>query len=152
MWIILKKHVVKQVILLGLLTGMAYAEEIVLGYVKVVEGEASIINAGLSVPAQPGAPIYQGNKIKTGDNARLGLTFKDNTVLSFGPNTEISIDEYLYAPAQGELKLVATLLKGTLHYISGVIAKLRPEAVTVNTPVGIIGVRGTRFLVKAEAE
>jgi hypothetical protein len=39
-----------------------------------------------------------------------------------------------------------------LHYISGVIAKLKPEAVTVKTPSAIIGVRGTHFLVKAEAE
>jgi hypothetical protein len=73
-------------------------------------------------------------------------------LVSLGPDTEVTIDEYLFAPANGELKLAASLAKGTLQYISGVIAKLRPEAVSVKTPTGIIGVRGTRFLAKVEEE
>jgi hypothetical protein len=34
--------------------------------------------------------------------------------------------------------------------VSGVIAKLKPEAVTVKTPTGIIGVRGTQFVALVE--
>jgi hypothetical protein len=33
-----------------------------------------------------------------------------------------------------------------------VIAKLKPDAVSVRTPMGVIGVRGTQFLVKVEDE
>ena len=35
-------------------------------------------------------------------------------------------------------------------YRSGVIAKLRPDAVALKTPTGTIGVRGTHFVVKVE--
>lgn len=136
----------------GLVAGDVSADGAALGFVKTVAGEASIIDAQASLPAQPGAPIYLGNRIKTGPDGQLGVTFKDNTIMSFGPDTEVTIDEYLFDPAQGELKLAMSMLKGTLHYISGVIAKLKPEAVSVKTPAGIIGVRGTRFLAKAEAE
>jgi len=135
-----------------LLSAQAWAEGEALGFIKIVEGQASITNEQGSTPAQPGTPVYLGNLLKTGENGRLGVTFKDNTIMSLGPATELRIDEYLFAPANNELKLVASLAKGTLHYISGVIAKLKPEAVTVKTPAGIIGVRGTRFLAKAEAE
>lgn len=100
--------------------------------------------------AQPGTPIYQGSTLTTGSDGSLGITLKDNTVMSFGPDTEVSIDDYLYKPAQDRLKLVARIAKGTLHYLSGIIAKLKPEAVSINTPTGIIGVRGTRFAVKVE--
>ena len=31
----------------------------------------------------------------------MGVTFKDNTLMSFGPDTEMTVDEYLYAPAEG---------------------------------------------------
>ena len=148
----LKKNVLMLVIALSLMARIAAAEENVLGFVKIVEGEASITNAQVTNPALPGAALYLGNVLKTGENGKLGVTFKDNTVMSFGPDTEVTIDEYLYDPAKGDLKLMATMLKGTMHYISGVIAKLKPEAVAVKTPAGIIGVRGTRFLVKAEAE
>jgi hypothetical protein len=91
-----------------------------------------------------------GSQLKTQPDATLGVTFKDNTLMSFGPDTELTVDEYLYAPAQGQLKLGTSLMKGSLNYLSGVIARLKPEAVTVNTPTGIIGVRGTQFVARVE--
>jgi hypothetical protein len=124
----------------------------VIGFVKTVEGNATVLVSGKAVKAQPGTPLHLGSVLKTGEEGSLGVTFKDNTVMSIGPDTEVTIDEYIYAPAKGDLKLVASIAKGTLHYISGVIAKLKPLAVAVKTPTGIIGVRGTHFLVKVEAE
>lgn len=135
---------------LTVLSASAQDEEI--GFVKIVGGDAFIVVANKSVNAQPGTPLYLGSVLRTGEGGTLGVTFKDNTVVSLGPNSEVTVDEYLYAPAKGDLKLVASIVKGTLHYISGVIAKLKPEAVAVKTPTGIIGVRGTHFLVKVEAE
>lgn len=120
------------------------------GYVKTVTGEAWVTTAGQSVRAEPGTAVLMGSQLKTQAQASLGITFKDNTVLSFGPDTVATVDEYLYAPAQGQLQLGASLLKGTLNYVSGVIAKLKPEAVQVKTPTGIIGVRGTQFVAKVE--
>jgi len=148
----LSKKMIALVMMSGLLSANARADDKALGFVKIVHGEASITSESLVRPAEPGMPVYLGNILKTGEDGSLGLTFKDNTVMSLGPNTELTIDEYLYAPANDELKLSASLIQGTLHYISGVIAKLKPEAVSVKTPSGIIGVRGTRFLAKVEAK
>lgn len=136
----------------SLLAGNTLADDTVVGFIKTIEGEANLTDGQTTAPAQVGMPLHLGSIIKTGSNGQLGVTFKDNTVMSFGPETEVVIDEYLFAPADGSLKLSVNLLKGTLQYISGVIAKLKPEAVSVKTPAGIIGVRGTRFLAKAEAE
>lgn len=122
------------------------------GYVKTVTGQAWVLSGGQAVLAQPGTAVLLGSQLKTSANAAMGVTFKDNTVMSFGGDTVFTVDEYLYAPAQGALKLSTRLLKGTLNYVSGVIAKLKPEAVTVNTPAGIIGVRGTQFVAKVEDE
>lgn len=123
------------------------AEETAIGYVKTAEGDAAVLASGKSTKAVPGTPIQQGNVLKTGKTGSMGVTFKDNTIMSIGPDTELSVDEYLYAPAKGDLKLGARMVKGTLNYASGVIAKLKPEAITLNTPTGNIGVRGTHFLV-----
>jgi len=78
------------------------------------------------------------------------VTFKDDTVMSFGADTELTVDEYLYAPGQGRLKLGSSLAKGSMNYVSGAIAKLQPDAVSVKTPTGTIGVRGTQFVVKVD--
>lgn len=133
---------------LGALAAQAQADAI--GFVKTVTGEAQVITGGKPVKAQPGTPLAQGSVLKTGPKSSLGVTFKDNTVMSFGPDTELKVDEYLFAPDQGKLKLGTKLTKGTLNYISGSIAKLQPDAVSVNTPTGTIGVRGTQFVVKVD--
>lgn len=130
----------------------AMADEAVIGYVKTVKGDAMVISGSQQTKAEVGTPVVTGNKLKTGANSSMGVTFKDNTVMSFGPNTELTVDEYLYSPNKGKLKLGATMAKGTLAYLSGAIAKIKPDAVTVKTPTGTIGVRGTHFVVKVEEE
>jgi hypothetical protein len=128
------------------------AQDDSIGFVKTVTGNATVLTGAKAVNAQPGTPLYVGSVLKTGKEDSLGVTFKDNTVMSFGPDTQVTVDEYLYAPTKGNLKLVTSITQGTLHYISGVIAKLKPESISVKTPTGIIGVRGTHFLAKVEAE
>lgn len=130
----------------------AWAEELPIGYVKNVSGEASVSTGGQKLKAEAGTPIRQGSVLRTGLKSTMGITFKDETVMSFGPDTELTVDEYLYAPAQGRLKLGSKLSKGSLNYVSGVIAKLQPDAVSVKTPTGTIGIRGTQFVVRIENE
>lgn len=123
-----------------------------IGYVKTVTGDASVTTAGATVKAVPGTPLQQGSVLRTSAKSSLGVTFQDNTLMSFGPDTEVAVDEYLYQPSQGKLKLGTRVSKGTLNYVSGVIAKLDPSAVSVKTPTGIIGVRGTEFALKVEEQ
>jgi hypothetical protein len=130
----------------------AWAAQETIGYVKTVSGNAAVIDAGNAIAAKAGTPIKMGNALKTGPGGTMGVTFKDNTVMSFGPDTELTVDEYLYAPGKNDLKFGSTMSKGSLQVVSGVIAKLKPQAVTMKTPGGMIGVRGTRFLVKVEPE
>ena len=142
----------KTFFVLLLLSTSVLADDAAIGYVKTVQGDATVLSAGKTTKVQPGASLLIGDTLKTGKNSSMGVTFKDNTVMSFGADTELTIDEYLYAPSKGDLKLSASMSKGTLQYVSGIIAKLKPEAVTVKTPTGNIGVRGTRFLVKVDEE
>lgn len=132
-------------------TGVAIADDAApIGYVKTVSGEAFVVTSGKSTKAEVGVPVHVNSTLKTSAKSSLGVTFKDETVMSFGPNTELTVNEYLYAPSQGKLKLGSQLAKGSMNYVSGVIAKLRPEAVSVKTPTGVIGVRGTQFVVMVE--
>ena len=136
--------------LVAVLHGPCLAQAQPIGYVKTVSGDAWVTDAGRQVKAVAGTPVQLGSRLRTASGASMGLTLKDNTVLSFGPDTELVVDEFVYEPARGRLGLVASLARGTLSYISGVIAKLRPDAVSVKTPSGLIGVRGTEFAVRVE--
>ncbi|MDQ5911476.1 MAG: hypothetical protein QG599_3574 [Pseudomonadota bacterium] len=127
-------------------------EDPVIGYVKTVEGEALVLAADKATPAKPGLPLQIGNMLKTGKQGSMGVTLKDNTVMSLGPDTELVVEDYLYSPSKGDLKLDASMNKGSLNYVSGVIAKLKPEAISLKTPAGNIGIRGTHFLVTVEGK
>lgn len=117
------------------------------GFVKSVSGDASIVSGGKTVAAQPGSPVALGDVVRTGANGSLGLTLRDNTLLSFGPSTTFTLEDFLFSPAQGDLRLSGAIAAGSMLYVSGAIAKLKPEAVQLKTPTGVIGVRGTRFAV-----
>ena len=144
----MRKHLIGVVLLL--LSTATWAANEPIGFIKNLQGEAWVTSAGQRIKAQIGTPIYQGSLLQTGAQSSMGVTFKDETIMSFGANTELSVDEYLYAPAQNKLKLAARISKGSLNYLSGVIAKLQPDAVSVGTPSGTIGIRGTHFAVKVE--
>ena len=144
---------VAQIVLIALIAlgGAAWAQESI-GFVKTVTGDATVTDGGKAVKAIPGTPIRVNSVLKTGPKSTMGVTFKDNQVMSFGPDTELTVDEYLYAPAKGDLKFAASMSKGTLNVVSGLIAKLKPEAVSLKTPTGTIGVRGTNYVVKVEPQ
>lgn len=128
------------------------AQDNVIGFVKTVHANASVVTSGQPVAAQPGMALHLGQVLRTGKPGSMGVILKDNTSLSLGPDTEIVLDEYLYEPGEGKLKLTLNFIKGSLLYVSGVIAKLKPEAISIKTPTGMIGVRGTQFLAKVVPE
>lgn len=130
----------------------ASTESAPVGYVKTVTGKAFVAIDGKAKPANVGSAVIKGAVLKTAADSSMGVTFKDGTMMSFGPETELRVDEYLYSPADGQLKFGSRLVRGTMNYISGIIAKLKPDAVTVNTPTGMIGVRGTHFVAKVVPE
>lgn len=70
--------------------------------------------------------------------------------LSIGPDSELALATFAYAPAENRLALVVRLTRGALAFVSGRIAKLMPEAVRLETPTSVIGVRGTHALVNVE--
>jgi len=120
------------------------------GRVKVVSGAAVIIREGTEIPAKAGLQIFQADRLRTGKDGRLGVTLKDDTRLSLGPDTEARIDRFLYAPADKGVGLALSILRGVAAYISGRIAKLSPDAVRLETPSAILAVRGTHVVIRVE--
>ena len=117
---------------------------------KNVQPEAVIIRNGLPQNALVGNKIAMGDVLKTGSNGSMGLIFNDDTVIAMGSKTEISIENFLFKPAEGNLSFIAKMMKGTISFISGQIAKLSPDSVHLETPVATIGPRGTHFFVQVE--
>jgi hypothetical protein len=138
------------VLMLGLLSAQLEAQRPPAGYVKVVTGTAVITRAGVERPARPGDAVYENDAFRTGASSSLGVTLKDDTRLSLGSKSEIDLSEFKFSPAQGQLGLVVKLVRGIAEFVSGRIEALRPDAVRLETPTTIVGVRGTHLVFRAE--
>ena len=118
------------------------------GEIKVVRGAAHIERGTERLPAKVGLPVQEADRVVTGVDGTVGITFADNSLLSIGPRSTFAIDRYVFDSTTHAGKFDSTLSKGTLAVVSGKMVKQSPEAMHVRTPSAIMGVRGTDFVVR----
>lgn len=129
-------------------TPVSAQEPLPAGHVKTVSGAAMIVRATGTVAAKPGDPIYASDTLRTGADGAVGVTMRDDTRLSLGPNSEVRVDRYVYAPGEGGLGMVLKFVRGAAVYVSGRIAKLAPDSIRLEAPSAIVGVRGTTVAIQ----
>jgi hypothetical protein len=93
--------------------------------------------------------VQTADVLKTGADGSVGITMSDNSLVSAGPNSVLSLERYDFDSTTNRGRFDASLQKGSLAVISGRIAKESPDAMTVRTPSAVLGVRGTEFVVSA---
>ena len=130
----------------------AFAQGSAAGRIKVVSGSVFIVRAGNVAPARLGQAVYEADVVRTAADGRIGITLNDDTRVSLGPGSEVALDRFAYAPAAGQLAFVLKVVRGVAAYVSGRIAKLSPDAVRLETPGAIVGVRGTTLALRVVPE
>lgn len=135
---------------LDVVISQSTAAETPIGSIKTIQNKASILRAGNQIPAQTGAMVFSGDVFLTDQTGSMGVIFRDDALVSLGPNSQVKIDDFVFQPDKGRFSFLSRLIQGTAAFVSGQIAKLAPDAMQVQTPIATIGVRGTRFAVQAE--
>jgi len=125
-------------------------QQTVAGRIKLVSGSAFVVRGGTAIPATAGQEVMQADSLRTGNNGRLGITLKDDTRVSLGPDTEVRLEQFVYAPAEGNLALALKFVRGAAAYVSGRIAKIAPDSIRLETPAAIVGVRGTTLAIRVQ--
>ena len=128
------------------LTQAAWADAI--GQIKTLAGDVSIVRNNAKLPAKAGDVLEKADTLMTGADGRVGLTFIDNSRLSLGPNSQMTLEKFTFNPTTQEGTFLTKLYRGTLAVISGHIAHSAQDAMQVQTRTTILGVRGTSFLVQ----
>ena len=125
------------------------------GKVLFVSGPVSI-ERSTAIAAKVGDVVEQGDVIATGAKARAQLLMNDGARIALRSGSRFRIDEFslpaaVTDPVQATTanatgRAVSTLLKGGFRTTSGAIGKNDPPAYAVRTPVGTLGIRGTRYV------
>ena len=88
-----------------------------------------------------GEKIIHNELIETDADGLLQILLADGTTFTVGPSSTLKIDSFVYDPDAGTASVTATLGKGVFRFIGGQTSKT-PGGVTLNTPVGTVGIRG----------
>jgi hypothetical protein len=129
---------------------LAQADQSFIGQVKKVSGSVELVRGGKQITVKVGQTLLKGDKLITGNDGSVGMIFSDDSGLSMGTDSQMTLKDYAFDPARDKLSFWIKLKRGTMVYFSGIIAKIRKNQVNVETPTAVMGVRGTRFAVKVE--
>lgn len=75
--------------------------------------------------------------------------FRDETSLTVGPDSRVTLDRFVYDPARGGSTASINAARGVFRFVSG---NMPSQSYQVRTPAGTIGVRGTIFDLIVEAD
>ena len=125
-----------------------------IGRITLTLGKADIFRAdGQRRSARAGGSIWVGDRVETAAGGHVHIRFVDEALVSVRPNSRLVVEDYHYNPAQVHQSLVRFRLdQGVARAISGAAAEGARERFRLNTPLVAIGVRGTDFVVRADAQ
>jgi hypothetical protein len=120
-----------------------------IGQIKTRKGEVTVQRQGQLLPAEVGMRLEVADTLRTGADGAVGITMRDNSLLSAGPNSIVSLQRFEFDAGSGQGRFDTQLQRGTLAVASGRIARQSPPSMTVRTPAAQLAVRGTEFVVEA---
>ena len=96
-----------------------------------------------------GQDVVHNERIATGPSGQTQILFLDQSSLTVSANADLTIDDFVFDPSTSTGKLAMSTTKGILRYVGGALSK-NPNAVSMVTPSGTLGIRGGVFLLWQE--
>ena len=121
-------------------------------FIGVIGAAVGEINNQKNEKLSNGSKIYYGDTIYVKLNSNAQILFLDETVMTVGENTELTIDDFIYDPKTNNGNFVTNIKSGIVKTISGKISEKNPENLKVKMPNGSLGVRGTEFIVSSNLD
>ena len=119
-----------------------------IGRIKKVTGSVTVERGSEKLPVKSGMELEKGDTVVTGKGSRVGITFTDNSRFATGPNSRITITEFEFDDTTHAGQFLTNVEKGKIAIVSGEIARSAKDAMKVQTPSALLGVRGTKFIVE----
>jgi hypothetical protein len=113
-----------------------------IGVASAVSNRVESVVGGGARPLSVGGDVFARQMVRTGEASAAQLLFLDETSLSIGPSSEVTLDRFVYDPNRGSGNVVLNATRGAFRFVSG---SQQPSSYQIRTPVATIGVRGTIF-------
>lgn len=118
------------------------------GQISNTVGNVEIERAdGERIVAVAGTTMFPNDTIETGADGAADILFVDNTTYKVGNDSRLTVDEFSYDAAEQSGSAFFSLLEGIFVYTSGLIGD---NDRYIQGPFGVLGIRGTEFIVVAD--
>lgn len=129
-----------------LCAGRAWAQAEI-GTVAAVIGTLQVQRSSAWQNGSVGAPIFIGDRLRTGASDSAKIVFRDDSVLDVAPNTELTLDKQTFDPSARRFDTLLRLVNGKVRaWVSDYYRQPRAHY-EIETPTAISGVRGTEFII-----
>jgi len=133
-------------------SGAFAADSDAVGRIKTVSGDASILRGANKLAARLEMRILRSDTLLTGKQGSMGIVFIDNSTLALGSNSIFKLARYEFNVLEKKTGFTGQIRRGTMIYLSGLIAKMNANAVSFETPAAVAGVKGTKLAIKVEGD
>ncbi len=121
----------------------------VIGRVETVSGGCTVVRNGVSVILNAGDNVRKGDVVVTSTSSAVAIVFTDGTTFSLSANARMVLGEFVYADGGSNNTALISLVQGTFSFLAGQVAKT--GNMNVDTPVAIMGIRGTAVRAEVSA-
>ncbi|MDY0275252.1 MAG: FecR family protein [Desulfomicrobium sp.] len=112
------------------------------GLVIGFDQEAWAMNNGMRRELVMKSEVFATDTIVTDATGKVQILFEDDSVISLGPSSSISIEQFSFGSAQSPAMSIK-LVQGLSRFVSGKVVEQNPEGFTISSPLAVIGIRGT---------
>ena len=140
--------------LLALSSTYAYAQTAAAtaaaGMAKIVTGDVRVSDTQGERTLKSGDAVFENARLIAGKQSSASVVLRDGTTLVLSENSQLNIQTFTFDATTQNGGMLVNLLQGSMRMLTGLIAKLNPEAIQVKTKTLSVGIRGTDFIVDTE--
>ena len=111
------------------------------GSASIVVGRVQVLRGGAWRGVWGRDPVFVGDRLLTGADGRVVITFIDKSNLTLSVNSQLEITKYLYDPEGGRSSFLR-LFTGKMKAVVSKLSKMS-SSYEFGTPTAVAGVRGT---------
>jgi hypothetical protein len=99
-----------------------------------------------------GSSVFSQDLYQTQDASRLKLLFQDDSILTLGERTSLTITENIYNPAKSQRSTVVDMAQGSVRALVGKVFSGTGSKFEIRSPTAAAAARGTYFIVWTTGE
>ena len=92
----------------------------------------------------PGGPVFVADDLSTGPEDKGKVVFTDGSSLDIGPDSRVLLADFAYnLHDMDSSKQALRMTKGLFRYVAGKVVQNDPARLRLESPLAVIGIRGT---------